>query len=238
VFYEPDVANDFGDANWIGPMPYPNLVLDFHDYCLAADAEAYYDFYSSPFCGDPEQLVMTQEGAARASAATVYQPGGPAWFMSEFGAGEDTTDLTRVTGLANSNLLGWMYWQWKQYGDPTGGSTEALVSTNSSGRDVIDPVKAAVLVQPYAQAVAGTPTSISYNPSTRVFTLAYTPNPKISAPTIVFVPINSLYNVYPHGYCVAASGATVGGQGSDRLLSTPTPGSTSASLTVGPPGSC
>jgi endoglycosylceramidase len=231
VFYEPDVGNDFGDANYIGPMPYPNLVLGFHDYCLASDGQAYFDFYGSPFCSEPEQMVMQQESAARASAATTYQPGGPAWFMSEFGAGEDTTDLTRVTSLANANLLGWTYWQWKQYGDPTGGSTEALVRTDGS----VDPVKAAVIVQPYAQAVAGTPTSMSYDPSTHDYALTFTPDPTIAAPTVVFVPVNSFYDAYPSGYCATASGATSTTAGDKVLLTGPTARTVTLTIT---PGSC
>ena len=218
-------------------MPYPNLVLDFHDYCLASAGEALYDFYSSPACSVPEQLVMAQEAAARSSAATVYQPGGPAWFMSEFGAGEDATDLTRVTDLANADLLGWMYWQWKQYEDPTGGSTEALVTTSPSGQDTVDPVKAAVLVQPYAQAVAGTPSAMAYDPSTKVFTLSYAPDRHIDAPTVVFVPVNALWDVYPSGYCVSAGGVSVSGQGTDKLLLRD-PTASTATLKVGPAGSC
>lgn len=247
VFYEPDVANDFGAANWIGPMPYPRLVLGFHDYCLASAGQVYYDFYGSPACSTPEQTVMSNESSARASAASRYQPGGPAWFMSEFGAGENTTDLTRVADLANHNLLGWTYWQWKQYGDPTGGSTEGLVTSNapcsspqcrqSNLPDTVDPIKARVLVQPYAQAVAGTPTSTSYDPSTRVFHLTYRPRSSVTAPTIVFVPVNSLWDVYPDGYCVSASRVTVTGQGTDHLLlSDPT--SSTASVTLGPAGTC
>lgn len=234
VFYEPDVGNDFGDANYIGPMPYPNLVLGFHDYCLASAGQAYYDFYSSPFCSEPEQAVMQQEAAARASAATSYQPGGPAWFMSEFGAGEDTVDLTRVTDLANTNLLGWTYWQWKLYGDPTGGGTEALVSAGAGGQDVIDPVKAAVIVQPYAQAVAGTPISMSYDPSTRDYSLTFAPDPAISAPTVVYVPVGSFYDVYPGGDCPVASGAAAAQQGDKVLLTNPTASSVTLTITPGP----
>jgi len=167
--------------------------------------------------------------------------------MSEFGAGEDTTDLTRVMDLADANLLGWTYWQWKQYGDPTGGSTEGLVDSDTSCSspqckgstfpDAIDPVKAAILVQPYAQAVSGTPTSMSYDPSTQVFDLSYQADSAITAPTIVFVPVNSFWDVYPDGYCVNATGVSVNGEGTDHLLlSDPTSGI--VSLTIGPPGSC
>ncbi|HAM00633.1 MAG TPA: hypothetical protein DCQ30_00155 [Acidimicrobiaceae bacterium] len=232
VFYEPDVGNDFGDANYIGPMPYPNLVLGFHDYCLASAGQAYFDFYGSPACSGPEQTVMQQESAARASAATRYQPGGPAWFMSEFGAGEDTTDLTRVAGLANANLLGWTYWQWKQYEDPTGGSTEALLRSDGS----VDPVKAAVIVQPYAQAVAGTPTSMSYDPSTHHYSLTFIPDPTVAAPTVVFVPVNSFYDVYRSGYCATVSGGTSTTAG-DKVLIAADPTARAVTVTI-TPGTC
>ncbi len=248
VFYEPDVTNDFGNVNWIGPMPYPRLVLGFHDYCLASAGQAYFNFYGSPACSVPEQTVMSNESSARASAATAYQPGGPAWFMSEFGAGENSTDLSRVASLADANLLGWTYWQWKNYGDPTGGATEGLMQSNtrcispqcaaSTFPDAVDPVKAAVLVQPYAQAVAGTPTSMSYDPGTGVFTLSYRPDRRITAPSIVFVPVNALWDAYPGGYCTTVNGASsVVGQGTDHLLvSHPTAGT--VTLEVRPAGTC
>ncbi|MHB8330182.1 MAG: cellulase family glycosylhydrolase [Acidimicrobiales bacterium] len=236
VFYEPDVANDFGDTNWIGAMPFGRLVLDFHDYCLASAGQAYYDFYSSPACSGPEPLAISQEKQARAAASTPEQQGGPAWFMSEFGAGEDTVDLTRMTGLADQNLLSWAYWQWKQYDDPTGGSTEALVATGPSG-DVLDPVKAPILVRPYAQAVAGAPGTMSYDAATKVFTLSYTPEATITAPTVVFVPVDPFYDVYPGGYCAQATGATVSGAGTDHLLLQAGPGAAEVTLRIAQ-GSC
>lgn len=155
--------------------------------------------------------------------------------MSEFGAGEDPVDLTRVANLADQNLVGWSYWQWKQYGDPTGGSTEALVSSSGA----IDPVKAKVLVRPYAQAVSGTPRSMSYDPDTRLFELSYTPSARATAPTQVFVPVNSVYDVYPSGYCVRVGGATVvPPAGSDHLLLRSDPGATTVSVRLGPTGTC
>ena len=237
VFYEPDVANDFGAVNWIGAMPFGRLVLGFHDYCLASAGQAYFDFYSSPVCSQPEALVFQQEARARAAASTPEQPGGPGWFMSEFGAGEDTTDLARVAGLADQNLVGWTYWQWKQYADPTGGSTEALVGSSGA----VDPVKAAVLVRPYAQAVAGTPTSMAYDATSRVMTLQYESDPAITAPTIVFVPVDPAYDVYPTGYCTSVSGASVvSAPGADHLLLENAPAGGPVTVTVGPepPGGC
>ncbi|HUC37498.1 MAG TPA: cellulase family glycosylhydrolase [Acidimicrobiales bacterium] len=235
VFYEPDVGNDFGETNWIGPMPFGRLVLDFHDYCLASAGQAYYDFYGSPMCSEPEQEVVSQEQRARADAATPEQPGGPAWFMSEFGSGEDTVDLGRIADLADQNLLSWTYWQWKLYDDPTGGSTEALVSSDGA----LDKTKAQILVRPYAQAVAGTPVSMSYDPTSKVFELSYSAAASISAPTVVYVPVESTYDVYPSGYCVRATGATVSSAaGAAHLLLRADPGAGTVSVKLGPPGEC
>lgn len=238
VFYEPDVANDFGAVNWVGAMPFGRLVLDFHDYCLASAGQAYYDFNSSPMCADPEAVVMQQQQRARAAASTTQQPGGPGWFMSEFGSGEDSTDLSRVANLADENLVGWSYWQWKQYHDPTGGSTEALVSDAG----VIDPIKAAVLVRPYAQAVAGTPTAMAWDAAAKTFTLTYAPDHTVVAPTVVFVPVDAFYDVFPHGYCPVVTGATVSSAPSaDHLLLTNVASASQVTLhlsAAGPSGAC
>ena len=45
-----------------------------------------------------------------------------------------------------------------------------------------------VLSQVYPQAVAGTPLRFSFSPQTDVFAMAYVPNHRIHAPTLIFVP--------------------------------------------------
>ena len=54
------------------------------------------------------------------------------------------------------------------------------------------------LVRTYPQATAGTPTTISYDATTGVFSMTYTPKLSIKQPTQIFVsPLTS-----PHGYDV------------------------------------
>jgi hypothetical protein len=77
-----------------------------------------------------------------------------------------------------------------------------------------------VLAQTYASAVAGTPLSMSFDPTTAAFDLRYRSNPKITAPTVIVVPVSTHY---PHGYCLRASGARV----------TSRPGATRVDLTTG-----
>ncbi len=219
IFYEPDVSSDFGNADWIGPMPYKHLVLNFHDYCLAA---SFYTGFrsSSPVCPTQEQQAFSSQATARTNAADKQNPGGPAWFMSEFGAEPANTDLADMVAFANEHLVGWAYWQWKYYNDPTGGPSEGLASTGANGAPIVHQGRAAMLSEPYAQATAGTPLAMSYDPSTDVFSYSYQPNHRITQPTVVFVPT---YRHYPRGYCALAEGARV----------TSAPGSTHLTLVAG-----
>lgn len=200
IFYEPDIFTAEGRPNYVGPIPFPGLVLNFHAYCSER----------SPVTGDPfdTQLCARQvldtlisRHRERINLDTTQQPGGPGWFMSEFGATNNVVLLERLTGYANQLLVGWCYWAWKYYDDPTGSSDEALTQSDGSLRPAV-----AALSVPYPQAVAGTPTEVSFNPTTAAFTLEYFPDHQASAPTIVFVP-TALH--YPQGYCARALGARV-----------------------------
>src|SRR3546814_10745186 len=54
-------------------------------------------------------------------------------------------------------------------------------------------------------AVAGTPETYGYDPDTRTFTLNYTPDPAIAAPTLVFTAPRQ----YPGGYRVEIDGGRI-----------------------------
>jgi hypothetical protein len=74
---------------------------------------------------------------------------------------------------------------------------------------------ASVLSRAYPQAVAGTPLRFSFSPGTDVFDMTYTPNHRIHAPTLIFVPTQVHYR---HGYCARTTGASVtSARGSDLL---------------------
>ena len=72
-----------------------------------------------------------------------------------------------------------------------------------------------VLSRVYPQAVAGTPLRFSFSPQTDVFDMAYVPNHRVHAPTLIFVPTQVHYR---HGYCARTTGARVtSARGSDLL---------------------
>jgi len=54
--------------------------------------------------------------------------------------------------------------------------------------------------------VAGTPTAMSFDPTTGAFTLRYEANPTITAPTVIVVPVSIHYR---RGYCLQVAGARV-----------------------------
>jgi len=136
--------------------------------------------------------------------------------------------LGRLTAEADRALVGWTYWSWKYYQDPTGSSAEALVAFDGRLRST-----ARVLARTYPEAIAGRPTSLSFNPTSGAFHLTYAPDRAIHAPTVIFVPTPIHY---PDGYCARASGGSVISSPDSQLLeveNAPTGRSVSVTVTRG-----
>ena len=210
IFDEPDNYASRGFPTFIGPMNLPNLVFNVHIYCGAR----------SPVTGNPTNVVacafqdarsLRKRAEDRPEMASVPQPGGPAWFVSEFGATSSPLLAASITAKMDAEQVGWAYWSWKYYGDPTGSAAESLVMADGRLRST-----ASVLSRVYPQAVAGTPLRYSFSPQTDVFDMEYVPNHRIHAPTLIFVP--TLVH-YRHGYCARTTGASVtSARGSDLLV--------------------
>ena len=197
IFDEPDIYGTRGYVTFLGPMRMRNLVYNVHLYCGAR----------SPVTGNPTNVLLCarqaahsldKRGADRPEMASQIQPGGPAWLVTEFGATSSVPFLESVTATMDSEMVGWIYWSWKYYGDPTGSSAESLVRSDGRLKST-----ARVLSQTYPEAVAGRPISFDYSPETDVFHLAYAPNHRIHAPTVIFVPTEIHY---PRGYCARVTG--------------------------------
>lgn len=144
---------------------------------------------------------MERRSEERPDIASAKQRAGPAWFMSEFGATNNNDLMERLTANADQLELGWTYWAWKYYDDPTGSSDEALVTATGA----LAPT-APSLSRAYPQAVAGTPVSFSFEPTSAEFHLFYIPKAHEMAPTVVFVPVAVHY---PKGYCAQVNGGTI-----------------------------
>lgn len=226
VFYEPDNYASRGHPTFLGPMDSPNLVYNVHVYCGAR----------SPVTGNPTDVgacaaqdvrSLGRRAADRPEMASPAQPHGPAWLVTEFGATSSSPLLAAFTSAADKRLVGWLYWSWKFYADPTGSRAEALVMADGRLRST-----ARVLSRTYPEAVAGTPTSVSFDPATGAFELSYVPDRRIQAPTVVFVP-TAVH--YPTGYCARANGATItSAPGSSLLTLRDEPGAAVVQVTVEP----
>ena len=199
VFDEPDNYASRGFPTFLGPMNFPNLVFNVHVYCGARSPKT-----GNPTdvtkCAAQERRTLLHRSEDRPEMASAKQAGGPAWLVSEFGASSSPELLSSVAATADRRLAGWAYWAWKYYSDPTGSAAEGLVMGSGTLRST-----ARVLAQAYPEAIAGSPTSLSYDPITRVFHLTYRAGPRVHAPTVLSVPPIA----YPEVYCASVSGGVV-----------------------------
>jgi endoglycosylceramidase len=209
IFEEPDIFGARGLPNQVGSLNFPDIVFNVHVYCG----------YRSGRTGNPTDLIkcaaqeersLTTKLDDRADLNTPSQPGGAAWFVSEFGATSSPALLDQLTSEADRFLVGWTYWSWKYYDDPTGSADEALVSP----RGRLNPT-ARVLSRTYPEAVAGLPVTMAFDPPTGTFRLVFVPNHKIKQPTVIFVPVAMHYR---RGYCAAVHGGHVTSAPNSALL--------------------
>ncbi len=202
IFLEPDIYWVSGGniPSQLGPMPFQRLVFNFHVYC--GDR--------SPVTGNPtdllqclqsEQTAASEQDITRLSMSSQYQSSGPAIFMSEFGATTSTALAGFDTEWAGLNQVGWTYWAWKYYDDPTGSSAEGLVLPDGDYSPIVT-----VLSRTYPQAVAGVASSVIFNPFTGSFNMTYTPSLSARGPTVVDVAASQHY---PDGWCAAAKGGKI-----------------------------
>jgi len=226
IYREPTVFTAQGAPNYVGAMPFPNLVLNFHDYCGYRSGKTG-NPSNLPACVAQEESTFIRRTAEAPLVATSYEPLGLPIFMSEFGATQSSALLRSLTSLADQYLVGWSYWSWKYYNDPTGSSAEALASPSGKLNPIAD-----ALSQPYPQAVAGTLTLIRYDSSTRAFYLNFVSNPKIPAPSLISVPARA----YPHGYCARTSAGKVAKKGNAVEVTNPSNIQTVEVTVI--PGSC
>ena len=160
-------------------MPFPRIVFNFHDYC--GDR--------SPVTGDPinlssasrsKETAASEQDVTRLSMASADQPTGPAIIMSEFGATNSVPLAGFDTEWAGLSTVGWIYWAWKYYDDPTGSSAEGLVLPNGTYTPIVK-----VLSRTYPQEVAGVANAVLFNPFTSAFSMAYTPGVAAQGQTII-----------------------------------------------------
>lgn len=230
IQYEPYVLDATGlFATYVNAGKDKNLELTFHYYpqtdtALSTTAPAAYRLFETDATNNGDAIENT-----------------------EFGATDDLTQIRGVIDTADSQMMGWLYWAFYST-EPTGNpATPTTETINPQEGIILDPTqppteanlkvaKLQVLDRPYPFLIAGTPTSWNFNVTSNVFTLAYstTPvsgGPPIAKPTVVVVP----QRLYPSGYTVSATGATVVSLPNVNALTlVANQGATAVSVTVSP----
>jgi endoglycosylceramidase len=199
VWQEPNVLFNFGPPSNL-PKIGSNSGFSFHDYCLDN---------SAPSCPTTEAQVFD-------NADDEAQQTDRALMLTEFGATNDQPRIEHIVDLADQHMVSWMWWAYCGCDDPTTsgpGNLQAIVKDPAKpprGSNVLRR-KLALLDRPYAQAVAGTPTSFGYDPGANTFGLTYrtrAPDGKRMGPnrrTRVYVPRSH----YRDGYDAKVRGARI-----------------------------
>ncbi|HVT41652.1 MAG TPA: cellulase family glycosylhydrolase [Acidimicrobiales bacterium] len=211
IFTEPDIYWVTGGnvPSQLGPMPFQRVVFNFHVYC--GDR--------SPITGNPtnllrclesEETAASEQDVTRLSMSSKYQPSGPGIFMSEFGATTSPELAGFDTEWAGLDDVGWAYWAWKYYDDPTGSSAEGLVLPDGSYSPIVGE-----LSRTYPQETAGVPSATVFNPFTGAFGFNYTPGVASKGDTVIAI---AAQQHYPNGWCAAVRGGRItSAPGSTRL---------------------
>ena len=189
TFYEDWLTTDYGYPFAVR-LPYRNLGLSYHVYC------------GQPVRADPcpqQETEALRNGAGNAAANHA------AALVTEFGATDKLDVIGRVLDGADAVRVGWLYWQYKTYRDPTtsaateGPDAESIVTPGGS----VKAAKARALARPYPMRIAGRRARWRYGAADGRFTLGWTA--ARGADTVVAVPRLA----YPHGFTVRAHGVRV-----------------------------
>lgn len=185
-----------------------NLGFSFHNYC----PDVFLASQGVPGANDEDCRGFSQD--RNTMALDQAKRMGAAALMTEWGATDDVTAVGIDAETADANLMGWTYWAYKHWDDPTTADDSQGLFTDDADLSTVKTDKLRQLVRTYPQATAGTPRAYHYDPETGLFTFTYVPDRSITAPTQIFVsPLTS-----PHGYDVTATNATYTRSGSTVLL--------------------
>lgn len=181
-----------------------NLGLSWHSYCTATFAES---------TGLPLNATESCKGFARnrqehAIDQAARMDAVP--LMTEWGATDNVRSLQIDAEAADAHQMGWLYWAYKYWNDPTTADTKQGLFHDDADLTSVKADKLRQLVRTYPQATAGTDLRYAYDATTGTFTMSYRSDPTIAAPTRIFVsPLTA-----PNGYTVSTNAGTVTKNGS------------------------
>jgi endoglycosylceramidase len=107
--------------------------------------------------------------------------------MSEWGATDNLRAIEIDAQAADEHLMGWTHWSYKFWNDPTTADGDQGLFRDDADLATVKRRKLRLLVRTYAQATAGTPLRMRFDPQTGDFVFRYRPDPTVEAPTRIFV---------------------------------------------------
>jgi endoglycosylceramidase len=233
IFYEPNVLFNEGIATDLGQIGDPRAGFAFHDYCPTESTVG-----SDIGCGPFDDTVFSH-------AVTRATSTGDAVLETEFGATNNVPYLEQMVARGDSDMVPWLEWAYCGCGDPTTsgpGNVQAIVidpAKPPTGANLLLPTLRA-LVEPYPQAIAGTPVSWGFDRSTDTFSLEYkTARAAGSGSFAPFAESDVVVPalVYPHGYAASASGGAIVSVRDAHVLEVAAcPGASTVKVTVTPGG--
>jgi endoglycosylceramidase len=229
VWFEPNFVFNGGAMTHLGTASVPNdanLGFSWHKYCLLGVVLHSQGQNDLPACEQWHQIVSEEAElvAERLQSTTL---------VTEFGASDDLADLDQVMRQTEAKFVGWQYWQYKNWRDPTTESQESGgqgLFADDEDLATVKVEKLKVLERPYPQATAGTPLALSFDAATRAFNYRYTPR-CAGGPTEIYVP--ALH--YPAGYKLELTGArSVSPPGASNLRLEALPGAAEVEVKISP----
>jgi endoglycosylceramidase len=191
VFVEPFVLFNFGQAPTSLPGSEDGFALSYHSYALDEVGE---------------------RAVAANGVAAAERDGAPV-ALTEFGASTDPVLLNRLATQFEEVLVPWFFWSYDE-------TVMKDLQEQASLDHVTSLAAFDTLVRPYPVATAGTPDSISFDPTSAVFSYSYLTAPPsgvnlgAAAVTVLSIPDRH----YAGGYTVTIDGATVTSAPDARLL--------------------
>ncbi len=223
VWYEPQqLSSGLLLQTYLKAVPgEENLGLSWHNYCSAVFLES----AGLPLPLTPSCKMFTNNREAHALDQAERMNAVP--LMTEWGATDNVEAVGIDANAADENEMGWLYWAYKRWDDPTTADTAQGLFTNDADLSTTKDAKLRELVRTYPQATAGHDLAYDYDPATGKFTMSFTGDTSIDAPTRIFVsPITA-----PHGYDVVTSTGSVVKNGSYVDLTTDTNGPVQVTIT-------
>jgi endoglycosylceramidase len=230
AFYEPAVLFNFGSGTQLPKFDDPRVAMSWHVYCLSPTTGA-----TADACAQSERLPF--QNAQKRTAET-----GHPTLVTEFGATEDLADIKRIADYADEHKVGWQYWHYCGCNDPTTqgpGETQAIVKDPAKAPegDNLKTAKLGVLVRPYPQLTAGTPSGWKFDAAKKVFTFEYATR-RAGGGTFEGRPLTEVFvpkRQYAEGYGVSVRGAGVASPAGAQLLELRAcPGAKTVEVTVAP----